>query len=64
MDDTARFPRFPADAVLIIDAHNGDETWTGAEWNDYATKCEDPIYGGLFIVRLAQILDHGTESEA
>jgi len=63
-DSTTAFPRFPADAVLVVDAHNGNERWTGQRWNDYATACEDPVNGGMFIVRLVKILDHGTEPAA
>ena len=53
----ARLGGFPADAVLIVDAHNGDEQWTGAEWNAYADRCE--ANRGQFIVRLIEILDGG-----
>jgi len=51
------FPRFPADAVLIVDAHNGDEQWTGEEWNAYADRCE--ASRSEFIARLIGIVDHG-----
>jgi hypothetical protein len=51
------FPRFPSDAVLVVDAHNGDEQWTGEEWNAYADRCQADR--GMFIVRLVEILDPG-----
>jgi hypothetical protein len=51
------FPRFPADAVLVVDAHNGDEQWTGEEWNAYADRCE--ANRSQFTVRLIKILDRG-----
>jgi len=47
------YPRFAPDATLIVDAGNGNEQWTGQQWNDYATECED--HGELFIVRLVEV---------
>lgn len=55
--EPAGFPRFPADAVLTVDTHNGAEQWTGARWNEYAAACERS--GELFAVRLLRILEHG-----
>lgn len=55
--EAAGFPRFPADAVLTVDAHNGAEQWTGQQWNEYAEACERS--GGMFAVRLLRILEHG-----
>ena len=34
------YPRFAPDAALIVDAHNGPEEWTGAEWNAYVESAE------------------------
>jgi len=34
------YPRFEPDAVLIVDAHNGLEEWTGARWNEYVEGAE------------------------
>lgn len=55
----AAFPRFNPDAVLIVDAHNGDEQWSGRRWNEYADACEHPVTGGLFTVRLVAIASEG-----
>lgn len=37
---TPAFPRFAAEAALVVNAHNGHERWTGAEWNEYVTGAE------------------------
>lgn len=34
------YPRFAPDAELVVDAHNGHEVWTGAEWNEYVESAE------------------------
>jgi hypothetical protein len=54
--------RFPADAELLVDAHNGAETWTGEQWNTYASSCEDPETGGAFNVQLLDVIWRGTET--
>lgn len=36
----AGYPRFAPDAELVVDMHNGDEVWTGAEWNAYVESAE------------------------
>lgn len=37
-DHVPRYPRFEPDAELVVDAHNGHERWTGAEWNYYVER--------------------------
>jgi hypothetical protein len=34
------YPRFDPGAELVVDAHNGHEVWTGAEWNEFVASAE------------------------
>jgi len=59
--EPAAIKRFPADAELLVDAHNGPETWSGEQWNAFADSCEDPVTGGPFTIELLAIPNRGTE---
>jgi hypothetical protein len=54
------FPRFAPDADLVVDAHNGPEHWTGAEWNAYVTSAERN--SNMVTARLIQCPDPLAES--
>lgn len=55
----SRLPRFNPDAVLIVDAHNGPEEWTGLRWNDVMAQAERNQW--MVTIRLLEIRSQGQE---
>lgn len=54
------YPRFPSDALLIVDTGTNHEQWTGQQWNSYAAICER--HDSEFTAKLIRTIDRGTES--